>query len=81
MINSKFAVLFLLLTKQDRNRFLAFLHSTFHNNSPRLLRLGEYFQAHKRPVKEDAFTYVYSAKRKYSDVLMRRLMNGLLEEL
>ncbi len=81
MKNTKFYILFLLLSSKDKKRFLEFLCSPFHNKSPRLEKLGEYFYSHKKPIKEQAFQYVYSTKRKYNDVLMRRLMNGLLEDL
>ena len=81
MKTSKFYVLFLSLQNKDKKRFLDFLLSPFHNHSPRLVKLGEYFVKHTKVIKEDAYAYVYGAKKKYSDVLMRRLMNGLLVEL
>lgn len=81
MKDTKFNILFLLLPDKDKKRFIEFLNSPFHNNSPRLSKLGTYFHTHKKTAKEEAFAHVYGSKRKYSDILFRRLMNGLLEEL
>lgn len=81
MQHTKFYDLYFALPSREQKHFLTFLQSPFFNQSPRLVKLGEYFLANKKPMKEEAFAYVYTAKRKYNDVLMRRLMNSLLEEL